>query len=153
MRTAQRSSKPWLRHYDDGVPPKIDYAQSVFPQVLAKNIEDFPERMALCFQGYCLSYAQLGEMIDRFAAALVSFGIGRGDRVAILLPNLIPCVAAYQAVLKLGAVVVMNNPLYTDRELTHQFNDSGAPRHRQGRYGLHQGLVFGQRAHTAGGDQ
>lgn len=126
MKKEMMDSKPWLAHYDEGVPHRINYQQSTLHQVPVANIKNFPNRTALCFQGFCLSYAQLGEMIDRFATALAGFGIGKGDRVAILLPIVIPCVAAYHAILKLGAVVVMNNPLYTDRELTHQFNDSGA---------------------------
>ena len=65
-------------------------------------------------------------MVDRFATCLSAFGVQKGDSVAILLPNVIPCVVSYYAILKIGAVAVMNNPLYTDRELEHQFNDSGA---------------------------
>ena len=65
-------------------------------------------------------------MVDRFATCLTAFGIKPKDAVAILLPNVIPCVVAYFAILKIGAITVMNNPLYTDRELDHQFNDSGA---------------------------
>ena len=65
-------------------------------------------------------------MVDRFAACLADFGIKKGDAVAILLPNVIPCVVAYYAILKIGAITVMNNPLYSDPELEHQFNDSGA---------------------------
>jgi long-chain acyl-CoA synthetase len=63
-------------------------------------------------------------MVARFAAALKSFGIKKGYSVAILLPNVIPCVVAYYATLKIGGIVVFNNPLYSDRELEHQFTDS-----------------------------
>lgn len=76
--------------------------------------------------GYKMGYRELVTMRDRFATCLADFGIQKGDRVAILLPNTIPCVVAYCAILKIGGIVVMNNPLYTDRELEHQFNDSGA---------------------------
>ena len=65
-------------------------------------------------------------MANRFAACLIDFGIDKGDSVAILLPNVIPCVVSYYAILKIGGIVVMNNPLYSDRELNHQFNDAGA---------------------------
>jgi long-chain acyl-CoA synthetase len=126
MTSKMMGSKPWLAHYSEGVPHTIDYRQVTLPQILAANIRNYPDRTALHFLGFSLSYARFGEMIDRFAAALSGFGIGKGDRVAILLPNTIPCVAAYHATLRLGAVVVMNNPLYTDRELIHQLNDSGA---------------------------
>lgn len=126
MTTTLMNAKPWLAHYDEGVPHTIDYRQVTLPEILAANIREYSDRTALYFLGFRLSYAELGEMIDRFAAALAGFGIGKGDRVAILLPNTIPCVAAYHATLKLGAVAVMNNPLYTDRELIHQLSDSGA---------------------------
>jgi long-chain acyl-CoA synthetase len=82
--------------------------------------------MALNFQGYNVSYTELKEMVDRFATCLTDFGIKKGDSVAILLPNMIPCVVAYYATLKVGAIVVLNNPTYTDRELEHQFKDSGS---------------------------
>ena len=62
--------------------------------------------------------------MDRFATCLTEFGMKKGDAVSIFLPNSIPCVVAYYAILKIGAIVVMNNPLYSDPELEHQFNDS-----------------------------
>lgn len=120
------SAKPWLKSYDRGVPEHIDYEEICMPDILERTACRFPERMALNFQGYALTYAKLKEMVDRFAACLADFGIGKGDSVAIILPNMIPCVAAYFAIQKLGAIVVMNNPLYSDRELEHQFNDSGS---------------------------
>ena len=120
------SDKPWLAHYDDGVPEHVDYDDVCLPEFLHRAARRFPENMALNFQGYQLNYRQLADMVDRFAAALREFGIQKGDSVAILLPNTIPCVVAYYSILKIGAVAVMNNPLYTNRELKHQFNDSGA---------------------------
>jgi long-chain acyl-CoA synthetase len=117
---------PWLSHYEQGVPATLDYQETCLPEFLEQTAERYPDRMALVFQGYKVTFRQLNEMVDRFAAGLHAFGIGRGDSVAILLPNTIPCVAAYFGILKLGAVAVMNNPLYSDRELEHQFNDSGA---------------------------
>ena len=76
------------------------------------------------FQGYKITFRELNDMVNRFAASLHDFGINKGDSVAILLPNVIPCVVAYYGILKIGAVAVMNNPLYSDRELEYQFNDS-----------------------------
>lgn len=117
---------PWTAQYEDGVPIHIDYEEACLPDFLEKSARDFPDNMALLFQGYQLSYRELKAMVDRFASVLVGFGIQKGDSVAILLPNVIPCVVAYYAILKIGGIVVMNNPLYADRELEHQFNDSGA---------------------------
>ena len=71
-----------------------------------------------------MTFTELNEMVARFVTLLKSFGVKKGDSVAILLPNVIPCVVAYYATLKIGGIVVLNNPLYADRELEHQFNDS-----------------------------
>ncbi|MEJ2477862.1 MAG: AMP-binding protein, partial [Desulfobacterales bacterium] len=119
-------NKPWLTSYEKGVPEFVEYEDVCLPAFLERSAERFPDRSALNFQGYRIAFRQLKEMVDRFASALSAFGVTRGDRVALLLPNTIPCVAAYYAVLKIGAIAVMNNPLYSDRELDHQFNDSGA---------------------------
>jgi long-chain acyl-CoA synthetase len=118
--------KPWLASYEKGVPEKIIYQEICLPDILKRTARNFPHKTALLFEGYKLTYQGLDEMVDRFAAVLKSFGIQKGDSVAILLPNIIPCVAAYYAILKIGGIAVMNNPLYSDRELEHQFNDSGA---------------------------
>ena len=118
--------KPWLTSYEDGVPEKIDYQEICFPDILERTAGRFPDKTALLFESYKLSYRDLNNMVDRFAGALKSFGVQKGDSVAILLPNLIPCVAAYYAILRIGGIAVMNNPLYSDRELEHQFNDSGS---------------------------
>ena len=96
------------------------------PDILDRTAKQFPERSALIFQGTTVSFRELKDMVDRFAACLTAFGVKQGDAVAILLPNMIPCVVAYYAILKIGAIIVMNNPLYSDPELDHQFNDSGA---------------------------
>ena len=119
-------NKPWLKNYEPGVPEYVTYETICLPDCLKRSAQQFPETMALSFQGYEITFGALNEMVDRFAACLTDFGIGKGDSVAILLPNLIPCVAAYYAILRIGAIAVMNNPLYSDRELEHQFNDSDA---------------------------
>ena len=119
-------NRPWLSSYEQGVPEKIEFEHVCLPEYLDRAAKRFPDNMALNFQGYQVTYVQLKEMVDRFATALTAFGVQKGDSAAILLPNLIPCVVAYYAILKIGGIVVMNNPLYTDRELDHQFNDSGA---------------------------
>lgn len=119
-------SKPWLKSYEKGVPENIKYEELTMPDYLEKSSKEFPNDTALVFLGYKLTYKQFKEQVDRFAACLADFGIKKGDAVAILLPNSIPCVVAYYSILKLGAIAVMNNPLYSDPELEHQFNDSGS---------------------------
>jgi len=116
--------KVWLTSYEKGVPEFLDFEEVCMPEYLERSASKFPDRDALIFQGYRMTFSELKDMVDRFAACLASFGIRKGDAVAILLPNLIPCVVAYFATLKLGAITVMNNPLYTDRELEYQFNNS-----------------------------
>lgn len=118
--------KPWLSSYEQSVPENVNFEEIYVPEFLDRSADRFPDKMALNFQGYSITFSQLKDMVDRFATALTEFGIQKGDSVAILLPNLIPCVAAYYAILKIGGIAVMNNPLYSDRELDHQFNDSGS---------------------------
>ena len=119
-------SKPWLKSYEKGVPESIKYEELTMPDYLEKSAKDFPDDTAMVFIGYKLTYRQFKDQVDRFATCLTDFGIKKGDAVAILLPNSIPCVVAYYSILKIGAIAVMNNPLYSDPELEHQFNDSGS---------------------------
>lgn len=124
--TITYQDKPWLKHFQQGVPEYVDYETTFLPEFLQHSADKYPQKTALTFEGFRITYSQLNQMVDRFAACLHNFGVRKGDAVAILLPNVIPCVAAYYAVLRIGAIAVMNNPLYSDRELEHQFNDSGA---------------------------
>jgi long-chain acyl-CoA synthetase len=119
-------SKPWLKSYEKGVPETIKYEEICMPDILDRTAKQFPDKTALIFQGFTLNFKELKDMVDRFATCLTAFGVKQGDAVALLLPNVIPCVAACYAIMKIGGVVVMNNPLYSDAELEHQFNDSGA---------------------------
>lgn len=118
--------KPWLKHYAPQVPAHIEYKKICIPHMLENAAKCYPYNVALIFQGYFLNYLDLKDMVDRFATCLADFGVRKGDRVAVLLPNCIHTVVTYYAIMRLGAVAVMNNPLYTDRELEYQFNDSGS---------------------------
>jgi len=120
------SEKPWLKFYPDGVPSEINYEEICLHDVLERTVKKYGKKEALIFQGFRMDYNGLNDVVNRLAYFLVSKGIKKGDVVAILLPNMIQTVAAYYAVLKIGGIVQMNNPLYTDRELAYQFNDSGA---------------------------
>jgi long-chain acyl-CoA synthetase len=119
-------SKPWLKFYAPGVPASINYERITLHEMFYRTAAKYPDRDALIFQGYRIKYSELRDLVDTLAAFLSSKGIKKGDVVAILLPNMIQTVASYYAVLKIGGIVQMNNPLYTDRELEYQFNDSGA---------------------------
>ena len=118
--------KPWLNQYEKGVSEKIEFEETFLHEFLERSAGKSPDKTALIFQGYKVTYRELNDMANRFAACLIDFGIDKGDSVAILLPNVIPCVVSYYAILKIGGIVVMNNPLYSDRELNYQFNDAGA---------------------------
>jgi long-chain acyl-CoA synthetase len=119
-------NKAWLAHYERGVPATIEYEQITLPEYLENSARRHPGRTALICEGFKISYRQLNEMTDRLGACLSALDVSRGDRVAILLPNVIPCVVSYYAILKLGAIAVMCNPQHTDRELEFQFQDSAA---------------------------
>ncbi len=120
------TEKIWLKFYEDDVPANVNYHEKFLLENLRESTAKYPNNMALSFMGHVTTYSQLNTMVEKIAACFLDFGIKKGDSVAILLPNVVPCVAAYYALLKIGAVTVMNNPLYTDRELEHQFNDSNA---------------------------
>lgn len=117
--------KIWHRFYDDKVPVSIDYPDLNLYQLLQLAVEENRNGTVTIFFGRRHTYGQLDQLVTRFANGLSSLGIGKGDRVALLLPNLPGYVIAHFAVLKLGAVLVPTNPLYVERELEHQLNDSG----------------------------
>ena len=94
-------------------------------RLLDDAARDFPSAPALHFQGRTVSYAQLAEQAWRFAGALAGLGVGKGTKVGLVLPNCPQVVIAFFGALRLGAVVVQNNPLYTERELGHQLGDAG----------------------------
>ncbi|XVV15403.1 long-chain-fatty-acid--CoA ligase [Actinoplanes sp. CA-131856] len=118
--------RPWLAAYPDGVPADIAEPQRALTANLDGAVERFPDRIALDFLGATTTYAQLGDQVARAAEALRLTGVGPGDRVALILPNCPQHVVAFYAVLRLGAVVVEHNPLYTADELAHQLADHGA---------------------------
>ncbi len=118
--------KPWLKYYDSQVPPPLEYPPLALQDLLDRSVEKFPKRIAIIFSGAKLSYQKLGELSKRFAASLQEFGIGKGEKVAIMLPNLPQTIIAFYGVTRLGAIVVPINPLYTEREIEFQLEDSGA---------------------------
>ena len=120
------ASKPWLQHYDPDVPATIQYHETPLHKMLENSANEFPHNTALIFEGYRVSYIELFVMVKKFASFLDSIGVRKGDVVAILLPNMIQTVVAYYATISIGGIVAMCNPLYSDRELEYQFNDSGA---------------------------
>ncbi|PWB97202.1 long-chain-fatty-acid--CoA ligase [Homoserinimonas hongtaonis] len=119
-------SRPWLSSYAEGVQAEIDEPSQTLPQMMSASIKAFGPRPALEFFGAVTSYRDLGEQIDRAAEGMRRLGVRKGDRVALVLPNCPQHVVAFYAALRLGAIVVEHNPLYTARELRHQFENHGA---------------------------
>ncbi|HYJ49289.1 MAG TPA: long-chain-fatty-acid--CoA ligase [Microbacterium sp.] len=120
------ASRPWLSSYAPGVPDEIDEVTQTLPDMIESSIARYGGATALEFFGATTSYRELGEQIERAAEGLRRLGVAQGDRVAIVLPNCPQHVVAFYAVLRLGAIVVEHNPLYTARELRHQFEDHQA---------------------------
>ena len=120
------ATKPWLSSYSPDVPHLIEVPDDSLVDVIEASAERYPSHTALEFFGATTSYSQLGESISRAAEGLRALGVQAGDRVAIVLPNCPQHIIAFYAVLRLGAIVVEHNPLYTPRELLHQFEDHGA---------------------------
>lgn len=118
--------RPWIASYAEGVPADLEPVQGNLLDIVAQSAREHPDAPALQFFGRTTSYRQLQDAIARAAAGLKALGVGPGDRVAIVLPNCPQHIIAFYAILRLGAVVVEHNPLYTPRELRTQFQDHGA---------------------------
>ena len=121
------TDRPWLAAYPQGVPADIDPAQ--YPSLVALMDEAFgkyADRVAYSFMGRDVTYAETEALSRALAAYLQGLGLVKGDRVAIMMPNVPQYPVAVAAVLRAGFVVVNVNPLYTPRELEHQLKDAGA---------------------------
>ena len=117
----------WLADYPAGVPADIDPSQ--YPSLVAlleNSFKQYADRTAYSFMGKDISYAETDAQSRALAAYLQSLGLARGDRVAIMMPNVPQYPATVAAILRAGYVIVNVNPLYTARELEHQMKDSGA---------------------------
>ncbi|MGV8849106.1 MAG: long-chain-fatty-acid--CoA ligase [Propionibacteriaceae bacterium] len=117
---------PWVRHYQPGVPAQIELPTESLVALVERSVREAGDCVATEFFGKETTYRELGDQITRAAEGLRSLGVQAGDRVAIVLPNSPQHVVAFYAILRLGAVVVEHNPLYTDRELRHIFEDHAA---------------------------
>ena len=118
--------RPWLESYAEGVPHDVDPPEGSLYDLIRTSVEQYPNNVALEFFERTTTYAELGAEIERVAEGLRLLGVQKGDPVAIVLPNCPQHIVAFYAVLRLGGIVVEHNPLYTPRELRHQFEDHGA---------------------------
>lgn len=117
---------PWVRHYQPGVPAQIELPTESLVALLDRAVSEAADSVAMEFFGRTTTYRELGDQVAHAAEGLSRLGVRAGDRVAIVLPNSPQHVVAFYAVLRLGAVVVEHNPLYTERELRHIFEDHEA---------------------------
>ena len=120
------ADKLWHKSYAAGVPQSIDYEKITVSEALTRSAEKFPDRTALNYMGKRITYKTLNNMVNQFARALKEMGIKPGDKVGVSLPNIPQVIISNLATFRVGAVSVQNNPLYTERELAYQLDDSDA---------------------------
>ena len=119
-------NKPWLKHYDISVPPSLTYPETTVHAFLQQAAKKFPERACTIYNDTTYSYAVMDKMSDVFAMALQETGVEKGDRVAVILPNIPQFLLAYYGILKAGGIVVAMNPLYKVDEIQYHLDVSGA---------------------------
>lgn len=116
--------RSWHAHYEEGVPTSIEYQGETLVDFLEASVKRFSDRPALIFKNCRMSYAELYDQASRLGRAMSRLGVRPATRVAIQLPTLPQTVIAYYAALMIGAEVVLTNPLYTPREIEHQWKDA-----------------------------
>lgn len=116
--------KAWSKHWPKGIPQSIDYPDISLGEMLKASTEKAPNSTAIFFQNNQITYEELDRFVDSFGEALRRLGIGKGDRVAVYLPNSPQFVIAYFGALRVGAIVVACSPLYKEKELVHILADS-----------------------------
>lgn len=131
------AERPWVKNYDAGVPASLEpYPNKTLHDFLTETAQASPDRIALMtparlpglgWQAASMTYGELNRQSDALAAAFISMGLQKGDRVAIILPNSAAFAITYFAVLKAGGVVAATNPTYPAEKMRHQINDSDAP--------------------------
>jgi len=107
------------------LPKSIDIPDQPATYLFSRSAEKYPDNVVISFFGRELTYRQMDKQVKKFMNILRGFGVKKGDAVSIMSPNCPQNLIAYQAVLRLGAIVVQTNPLYVEREIEHQYNDAG----------------------------
>jgi len=118
--------KPWLAHYDPGIPHTIDVPPVTLPELLAEAARQFPDAPAVLFYGRSISYAELDRLVSRCAEVFLRAGVRASERVVLVLPNVPQAVICNYGVLRAGAIVVLTNPLYEAGALIRQVEDAQA---------------------------
>ncbi|MCU9593992.1 long-chain fatty acid--CoA ligase [Caldibacillus thermolactis] len=120
------SKKVWQKLYPKHIQSEIVIPDLSLPDMLQETVKKYPNHSAIYFYGREMSYTELGQLTDKFGAALQEKGIKKGDRIAIMLPNSPQYIISYYGILKTGGIVTQVNPMYTPTELEYILNDSEA---------------------------
>ena len=121
-----RNDTPWFNCWPTGMPKNIEYPKVPLQEILEKTAEAYPEKTAITYGEQEISYSRLEALSNQFANALVKLKVGKGDRIAVFLPNLPQFIIAYFGAIKVGAVVTAISPLHREREVLYQLADSSA---------------------------
>ena len=122
----EEPQKPWFKFWPEGIPEHIEYPEIPLFDFLRKTGEKYPNNTALVYFDKEITYKELDLTTDKFAAALNDLGVKKGDKVAIFLPNVPQFIISYYGAIKIGAITTAISPLYKEREVEHQLNDSEA---------------------------
>ncbi len=120
------AAKPWLAHYDEGVPHEIEFPEMNVYEFLDNSTKEFGGRTAIWFMKNKISYKKFKDITERLATVLVNLGVKKGDVVALMLPNMPQFMFSFYAIQKAGGIVTACSVLHTEHELAYQLNDSGA---------------------------
>ncbi len=119
-----KNNKPWLKHYDPGVPETIDIPEISLVDLFERAVKDFGNKACTIYAGEVLTYKQINDRANRLAQFLLDQGLKKGDRVGIFLPNIPEFVICYYGILKAGGVVMALNPAYRQPEVKAQASES-----------------------------
>lgn len=123
---ADPATKPWIASYQPGVPATVDYPELTLPDLLKSAVERYPDNPALVYFGKELTYRELDRYSAQFANRLLQFGLRRGDRVMVILPNLPQFLICHFGILRAGGVAAAISPLLVEREIEQLARDAGA---------------------------
>jgi len=123
---AKYEARPWIKWYLEGVSPDITVEEKSVVDTFNETTEQWKDKTALVFYGRKMSFKELRDQVDRFAAALHDLGVKKGDKIALLLLNSPQFVIAYMGALKAGATLTAISPVYVSSEIKYQLEDSGA---------------------------
>ena len=124
--TQAPTEKPWFKFWPEGVPRHIDYPEVPLFELLRKTAMEYPDHTSIVYFDKAMTYRELDRLSDKFANALVSLSVKKGDKVALFLPNIPQFIISYYGTIKMGGIVTAVSPLYKEREIEHQLNDSEA---------------------------